>query len=471
MNQKECILGIDFGTTSLSIVLLNVVSVKIEKVYNYNTDAYIKYEDSSIKEQSLEKIAFWFDKVIDIIQSKPEYKIVAFGFTGQMHGIIGLDSNGNAVTNLVTWQDKSCEKVTVNNQNILERIRFLTGDNTLVCGYGIVTLFKWLKYEHRVDIESFCTLPDYFAKKLTGNKKSVRMSPSMAHSIGLFNIETNEWNKILIEKAGLENLSFPIIEETESIIGYMNSAPVVCPIGDNQASFSGSIIDKNKTVLLNVGTGAQLSFLVEKKDHVLYKKYIDGLETQLRPYSEKFYLLATSFVNGGNVYKSLFNFFKNVGYTLLGIENFDDLSIWNNMMKAGTSVINSSYPVQVSPFLEGQRKNPDIGASISNLRSNNFDAPHLIYGFLEGMALYYKTGFFPELKNEINYICGSGNGLKKNELYCKIIETVFEYPLLLTSYNEEAAVGAAIHAGIKSGIIKISDYEFMSTLSENSKYD
>jgi sedoheptulokinase len=478
MQMKSCIIGIDFGTTSLSAVIVNVEDLKIEKVLSYNTNAYIEFPDPNRKEQSIEKLTSLFNGLLYEINSYQGIRILAYGFTGQMHGIIGLNRKKEAVTNLVTWQDRSGDTILPNGKKLLDEMKELAGvQQSIANGYGIVTLYKWLKYDNRDDIYSFCTVADYFARLLAGNTgEDIIMSPTMAHSIGLFDVFSNSWQEQAIKNLKLDSVCFPVIKSNTLIVGHfkskVNAAPVVCAIGDNQSSFMGSVINQQESILLNVGTGTQLSFLISKKEHDVFGRYIDGYETQLRPYDDNSYLMATSFVNGGSVYKSLFNFFKDVGRSLFDLKNIDEDLLWSRMSEAGKRSLANESRLNVSPLLEGQRKNADIKGNISNLSTANFYSGDLILGFLRGLAKYYKTGYFPELKNRISQICGSGNGLKKNLLFCEIIEEEFGHQLYFPPYNEEAAMGAVLNAAKAIGLLDTKEqvHFFLKGLSTHVEY-
>lgn len=466
-NIKKCIVGIDFGTTSLSAVVLDINGKKLLKTITCETNAYIKNIDDKIKEQSVEILSELFYKVLAEIDSIPDIEILSYGFTGQMHGIVGLNAEGKIITNLVTWQDKSGDIILEDGKTILDRINSKAESPTISNGYGIVTLYKWLHLERQNDIQSFCTIADYFAMKLS-NIKEIKMSPTMAHSIGLFNLKENSWDENAIIKLGLNNIQFPEIVSNSTTIGFRETdngkIPVICAIGDNQASFIGSIADKEKSILLNVGTGTQLSFQIKKEDYPVFSKYIDDRETQLRPLDQESYLVATSYLNGGSVYKSLFNFFKNVAESLFDLQEVDEDELWKNMEKAGWNMLDHKDQLEVSPLLAGQRKitSNDKG-SIKNITTDNFSSGYLVLAFLKGLADYYKTGYFPELENRISHLVGSGNGLKKNKLLVKCIEDSFGYPLALTSYNEEAAVGAALNSGYA---LKLIDNNFFEKLAK-----
>lgn len=467
MAQNPCIVGFDFGTTSLSAVVISLKKKKIEKELCYTTNAYLPFEEAWRKEQSLDKLSALFFKILDEINAIKDINIVSYGFTGQMHGIIGLNQQGKAVTNLVTWQDKSGNMLLPEGISLLEKVQTSTSD-ALANGYGIITLYKWLHCDKRTDITGFCTVADYFASMLAETKPDY-MNESNAHSIGLFNIQTSEWDQEAIRKLQMETIHFPRISSDSQIIGYANNIPVICAIGDNQASFLGSVTNPEEAILLNAGTGTQLSCLINKEDIKIYEKYIDGFETQLRPYNETSFLLATSFINGGSVYKSLFNFFKEVGTVLLGSAQMDENMLWKKMEACGQEVLNETNQLQISPLLDGQRKDLSRRGSIDNLSAYNFHPGYFISGFLTGLSEYYMTGFYPELRERTHYICASGNGLKRNTLFRNIIEKTFGCPLYTVAYNEEASVGAALNGAMGIHAIQKEDCGiFLSALSETS---
>lgn len=442
MNFAPYVVGIDFGTTSLSAVIVDIDKKEIVRVLNYNTNAYLDQSDARVKEQSVALLDKLFATLLEDIRGLC-IEVKAFGFTGQMHGIVGVNSLNEAVTDLVTWEDKTGEMLLEDGMSIVDTVRKLTDDPTLSPGYGVVTLYKWLVVEGRKDIARFCSIADYFAARLAGK---VVMSPSMAHSVGLFDIETDTWNEDAIEKAGLDFSVFPEIVPEASVIGRQDGAIVTSAVGDNQASFLGSVYDDPNSLLLNIGTGAQVSMMLPKSQKPEYEKYIDGFETQIRPYNEGFYLIAAGFINGGASYKALFNFFKECGGRLFQSDNIDEAALWDNMEKAGWAALQTEDLPNVSHLLSGERNCPDAKASIRDITPHNFHPGNFIAGYLSGMARYYKSAFPEELILKAEKICGSGNGLKRNELFVKIVEATFGGQVCLTPYNEEAAVGAALSA-------------------------
>ncbi|MDR0429605.1 MAG: hypothetical protein LBH58_03900 [Tannerellaceae bacterium] len=443
MKTKSHLIGIDFGTTSLSVSFVDAGDKQIKKVISRNTNAYIPSENPLVREQSVEVLTESFKNVLDEINFLPGVKIEAYGFTGQMHGIVGLGKNGEAITNLVTWEDRSGEMILDDGSKMIDKIKTLSGNDSISCGYGIITLYKWLVLEGRKDIFGFCSIADYFAGLLSGK---IAMSPTMAHSVGLFDMTSNTWNRESIEKLGIDFRIFPEIVDESSIIGYANDIPVVSAIGDNQASFLGIVSGKETGMVLNIGTGTQISVLIDQKEIALYDKYIDGAMTQLRPYDGNYYLMATSFVNGGSSYRSLFNFMKATAENLFGLNNIDENTLWENMEKAACDSFEKGDLPDVCPLLSNERIDHGMKGAITGITLHNFHPGNLIAGFLKGLAYYYKSALNPQILQKAEFIYGSGNGLKKNKLFARITEQVFGKPLRLTQYDEEAAFGAAMNA-------------------------
>lgn len=72
-------------------------------------------------------------------------------------------------------------------------------------------------------------------------------------------------------------------------------------IGDNQASLFGSVRDLKDTVLLNVGTGSQVSLVTER--------FIEcSGSVELRPCTENSYILVGASLCGGRAYAMLEQF-------------------------------------------------------------------------------------------------------------------------------------------------------------------
>ena len=222
--------------------------------------------------------------------------------------------------------------------------------------------------------------------------------------------------------------------------------PVTVALGDNQASFIGSAPEPGRSLLLNVGTGGQISARTDEFH------FIPGLEN--RPFPEGQYLLIGGGLFGGRSYAYLQQFFQEVGTQLLDSEVVDDL--YARMTALAAAVPAGSDGLRCEPFFTGSRTDPGLRASFSGLSPDNFTPAHFARALLEGMANGF-FAFFEQMKPVVGtppLLVGSGNGVRQNRLLARILAGCFEKPLLIPSHAEEAAVGAAVAASVGLGIFE-----------------
>jgi sedoheptulokinase len=470
---SKCILGIDFGTSKIAAVLIDLETKEIIYSRSKTTNSYIINENPLKREQDIKKIRDVFISCIEEITDNSDREIVSLGLTGQMHGIMGLNSHGVPVTNFVTWQDERGNEVVKNGQTLLGEMDERGGKRPIASGYGIVTLYDWLTKARIRDISKICTLPDYFGMELTGKNRPV-MDHSMAHSIGSFDLDAAAWDFNYISRLGIDQNYFPDIVLPTTVTGELNSGlfpgfrrnkavPVSVAIGDNQASFIGSVKDYMDTILINIGTGSQISFVIENLDRIVSTDadsfnindqeniYINHYDVDVRPFVEKSYLIAGSALSGGCVYDTLKTFFLKTAEELFGVASTD--GIWDKMEHAAMKETDMEG-LMVYPLFAGKRSNPEARGSIAGLSAANFTPSKLIYATLEGIAKILKDMIAdPIIKNK-KYLYGSGNGLRKNVPLQKVISSMFQKELFIPQHEEEAALGAAINGAVASGIIK-----------------
>ena len=107
-------IGIDIGTSSVKLTCID----ENAKVAGESSKEYkIEEPKSGWKEINSEKwIKGMEEAFAELFETVDPKKVEAIGVTGQMHGILYLDGEGNAVSPLYTWQDARgdapCEKST-----------------------------------------------------------------------------------------------------------------------------------------------------------------------------------------------------------------------------------------------------------------------------------------------------------------------------------------------------------------------
>ena len=96
------IIGIDIGTTSICGIAIDESNGDVIKSIEKNSNAFIATERSWEKIQSVEKIITLAQNILSELLSDDTK---AIGVTGQMHGILYYDADGNPISPLYTWQD------------------------------------------------------------------------------------------------------------------------------------------------------------------------------------------------------------------------------------------------------------------------------------------------------------------------------------------------------------------------------
>ena len=97
--------SIDIGTTTLSAVVLDILNEKQLECFNMPNDSDIAPKASGERTQDPKKILQIAKALIKKIYERYP-RVISLGFTGQMHGILYVDKEGQAVSPLYTWQDQ-----------------------------------------------------------------------------------------------------------------------------------------------------------------------------------------------------------------------------------------------------------------------------------------------------------------------------------------------------------------------------
>ena len=454
------LMGIDIGTSKTAVSLIDPERKEIVKTVEGETP-YLENIEPWKKEQSPKQIIKvlkdLFTKCID-----DKHKITAIGITGQMHGILGLDKKGAPITNFVTWQVGRGNIKLDGNKTVIDEIRQKAGNKNIsgiASGFGLVTLYFWLKNGLRP--YKISTIGDYIGMLLTGNVAPY-INPTMAESLGCFDLENNNWNTTFLNSLGISTEIFPNLIKNTEVIGVTkgnafsdilkDKAQVVVSIGDNQASFLGGVKYHTETLLLNIGTGAQISIAEESYQKASQLPFIDGFDVQIRPFINDKYLIAGNAISGGVVYKTLFNFFKSVGSEIYGISKFDDLYKNMETIAQKATYDENADKLEVYPLFAGKRSTPQGKGWIHGIRLTNLQPDILILETLKGMIRILVEMFDHKTIESKSYLVGSGNGIRKNKLLQRLIQNELKRKLKICSYSEEAVVGASINAAVATGV-------------------
>jgi sugar (pentulose or hexulose) kinase len=220
--------------------------------------------------------------------------------------------------------------------------------------------------------------------------------------------------------------------------------PVFGGIGDNQASFLGSVADREQSMLVNVGTGGQVAMYTER--------YIFDRLLETRPFPRGGYLLVSAGLSGGAAYAVLERFYRDLGAQLFGITS--QTVLYQTMNQLAASAQPGAGGLRCEPFFSGTRLQPEIRASWSGVSAENFTPANMTRALLEGISRALRSGgdlMAPHRSRPYRRLVGAGNGLRENPLLARMLADGFCMPLVFPVHREEAAFGAALLAGVAAG--------------------
>ena len=453
-------LGIDIGTSSICGIVYNTVSkdiVSIAKINNTDMLSCNVWE----KVQDANAIV---DIVLDLIQElRIQYPdIKGIGLSGQMHGILYVNAEGEAVSPLYTWQDMRGSLLYKDGMSYAAYLSKQTGF-PLSTGFGLVTHY-YNKVNSLVpqNAVKLCTIMDYTAIRLTGKCEPL-VDCSNAASLGFFDKEKLAFDKEALWNVGIDSSILPEIGKAFSRVGHYENISVYTAIGDNQASFLGSIRDIRHSIHITVGTSSQIS--------VYSEDYVNVPLLDTRPLPGGGYILVGAALCGGCSFSLLKKFFSETIKLYTG-EEMDDTDLYKIMVSVPYKEVQED-DIRVETLFGGTRSHPEKRGKIMNISCLNWHPENLIRGFLEGMSqeLY---DFYQLLPNSVRerktILVGSGNGIKRNPLLCQILEERFKCHLQVSACREEAALGACICGMVGNGYINnFTDFEYNIRVYEFDK--
>lgn len=208
--EKNIILGIDIGTTTVKLVAIGATDEAIIGNWSCETKAIVTSDAGPLaSEQDVSKVMCAVDSCMSEMPREILAGITKIGVSGQMHGLVmwtkqshnindkssllslseDLSSRYTKLSNLYTWQDGRCSTEFLSSTPTPEsHLRIATG-------FGCCTLF-WLSRHEPGCLERYrCagTVQDLLVTVLCDLEEPV-MSNHNAASWGYFDPVTASWN-------------------------------------------------------------------------------------------------------------------------------------------------------------------------------------------------------------------------------------------------------------------------------------
>ncbi len=379
-------------------------------------------------------------------------EVQGIGLSGQMHGVVLCSEDALPLRNAILWADSR-------SGHQLDRYRALPGEerrrlaNPLVTGMAGASLL-WLREKELLYWNAAWALQpkDWLRFKLTGR---VCAEPSDASATLLYDLELDGWFDRLIEHLGLRRDLLAPLQASSSIAGELGitaarhlglraGIPVAAGASDTATALLGSGVFEPGPVQLSVGSAAQLVAPLDQP------KIDNSLRTHL-------YRAAS----GGRWYAMAA--MQNAGLVLEWVRKVLGLS-WEQAYEEAFTVAPGCQGLTFLPYLTGERTphmNPNARGQWAGLALHH-ERGHLIRSALEGVAFAIREGMEALEANNIAIpeirLAGGGT---LNPQWRQLLSDVLGRPLLATEVSSASAKGAALLAGIATGVYP----DFAATLA------
>ncbi len=285
------------------------------------------------------------------------------------------------------------------------------------------------------------TVQDWLAARLAGCTPCT--DPTDAASTGLYDAPGGAWDAARCEAAGVPMGMLPPVREAGTpLAGAVHTA-----LGDNQAGVLASLSDPSEQVLVNVGTGGQVSAVTDR--------LLRGPDIDARPFPGGRLLSVGASLCGGAAFASLGEHYARAVRALTGRE-VEAGRVLSRLVELAAEVPPGAGGLRLEPFFRGKRSDPALRGALSGMSVENNTPGHLARAYIEGLvaelAGYYAQMAVAGLGGRSRLV-GSGNGMRRNAVMRQAAERLFGMPLSVPAWREEAACGAALCAMVGCGAL------------------
>lgn len=397
---------------------------------------------------------WWDGMVLAIKQALTDAKLTgedisAIGLTGQMHGLVMLDANGEVLRPAILWND---QRTQAQCDWMIETIGFellieLTGNRALT-GFTAPKIL-WVR-DNEPNVYAQCAhilLPkDYIRFKLTGE-----YATDLAGAAGtsLLNVAERAWSDEVIAALDIPRSWLPQVHEGTAITGTITpeiagltglkaGIPVVGGGGDQSAGAVGMGCVSSDKIGVTVGTSGVVFAPLDRYSYEPQGR----LHAFCHAIPNQWHFMGVMLSAAGSL-----QWYRD---TIAPDISFDDLLAEVADIPAG------SDGLFFLPYLTGERTphpDPDARGAFIGLTSRHTRA-HMTRAVLEGVAFGLKDSFtlIAEAGLPDEYEVRISGGGAKSPVWQQIIADVLGAKLVNVNTTEGGAFGAALLAAVGVGV-------------------
>ncbi len=467
--MTTCTLGVDISTTGAKALIVSETGQIIASA----TEEYPLYTPRPLwSEQNPED---WWQGARNAIRRAlsmaGDVEIAAVGMTGQMHGLVLLDADNNALRPAILWNDQrtgpQCAEITASAGG-LKRMLELTG-NAVLPGFTAPKIL-WVRQNEPEVYEkvSHILLPkDYIRFKLTGEYAT---EVSDASGTALFDVANRRWSATM---AGLMQIPMgwlPVCAESSVVTGRISKSaaeatglragtPVAGGGGDQAAQGVGNGIVKPGIISVTSGTSGVVFAYTDT-----YAAEPEGrLHVFCHAVPGAWHAMGVMLSAGGALrwFRDTLGQPEVAEAAALRVDPYDILTQEAATVGAGAEGL------LFLPYLSGERTpypDPNARGAYVGLTLRH-GKPHMTRAVLEGVSFGLRDSLelIRTLGVPIGQVRASGGGAR-SDLWRQIQADIFNTELVVVNSTEGAAFGAALIATVGAGIFDSVNEAVASTV-------
>jgi xylulokinase len=444
----DLLLGLDLGTSSVKALLVKADG----RVLSLKSAAYPI--DSPSPGWAEQDPGAWYRQTAQCIRAvlaesgaRPE-DVAGVGLSGQMHGLVCLGQNYEPLRPAVIWADSRSTAQVEQVKRLLgtERLGQLTG-NPLAAGF-LLPSWLWLQeneFETMRETRVLLLPKDYLRFCLTGE---IGSEPSDASSTSLFSPAERRWSRELLDLLQVPPDLLPTLGESAQVAGEVSPAaaaltglklgtPVVYGGSDQSCQAVGQGVITPGLVSSTIGTGGQI--LAPTRSPVYDPQLRLHLFCHALP--DAWHYQAAILAAGLSLKWLQSTFFSGTSYSELA--------------SLASSAPPGAEGLLFTPYLLGERTphmDPHVRCSLAGLTLRH-GREHVVRAVMEGVVFAMRQGLelILELGAPVKQLVASG-GAVRHPLWLQLQADIYNRPVYRTGVLEAAALGAALLAGVGTGI-------------------
>lgn len=443
--MADVVIGLDLGTGGVRVIAVDLQG----QIVAQTTCSYplLTPQPGWTEQHPADWVSASLEALSVVAQQLGQHRAIGLGLSGQMHGMVPLDADGQVIRPAILWNDQRTGQAVIElekripPQELIQR----TG-NPAITGFQLPKLL-WLR---TAEPQAFARLQqillpkDYLGYVLTGEAIT---EPSDASGIGCLNLADRQWDKTILDALNVSAHLFPQVIESTAIAGHLKpdiaaqvglpaGLPVIAGGGDNAAAAIGLGISASNLHRgsLSIGTSGVIFApcdrpIPDPEGRVHLFCHVDG----------GYHLLGVTLAAGGSL-----RWYRETLATQMAYPELMELADRSPVGARGILFL---------PHLSGERSphlDPDTRGAWVNLSLAHTQAD-LVRAVLEGVGFSLRAALdVIHTITPVQQLLTTGGGTR-SETWLRILADILNVELIAPRSEEGAAYGAAILAMVGVG--------------------